>query len=115
MHTVHCQEQDGYRCDVKMSIGQQFIFPHLKYFASFFLNVFVQNCIRDITDALIAMCEDRQEDEETAMLSNSQIIHSVIDIFGAGKRPTVKRMNVHNIILLEVEQKNGFLSTYPEL
>ncbi|XP_016403451.1 cytochrome P450 1A1-like, partial [Sinocyclocheilus rhinocerous] len=42
------------------------------------------NCIRDITDALIAMCEDRQEDEETAMLSNSQIIHSVIDIFGAG-------------------------------
>ncbi|XP_067262807.1 cytochrome P450 1D1 isoform X2 [Chanodichthys erythropterus] len=43
-----------------------------------------KNCIRDITDALIAMCEDRQEDEETAMLSNSQIVHSVIDIFGAG-------------------------------
>ncbi len=80
-----------------------------------FSHVFVQNCIRDITDALIAMCEDRQEDEETAMLSNSQIIHSVVDIFGAGKRPTVKRMNVHNIVLLEVEQKNGFLSTYPEL
>ncbi len=74
-----------------------------------FSHVFVQNCIRDITDALIAMCEDRQEDEETAMLSNSQIIHSVVDIFGAGKRPTVKRMNVHNIVLLEVEQKNGFL------
>uniref|UniRef100_A0A671KKI5 Cytochrome P450, family 1, subfamily D, polypeptide 1 n=1 Tax=Sinocyclocheilus anshuiensis TaxID=1608454 RepID=A0A671KKI5_9TELE len=46
--------------------------------------VFVQNCTRDITDALIAMCEDRQEDDGTAMLSNSQIIHSVIDIFGAG-------------------------------
>lgn len=48
------------------------------------LITFDRNCIRDITDALIAMCEDRQEDEKTAMLSDSQIIHSVIDIFGAG-------------------------------
>lgn len=45
---------------------------------------FDTNCIRDITDALIAMCEDRQEDKESAVLSNSQIVHSVIDIFGAG-------------------------------
>lgn len=58
------------------------------------LCVFVQNCIRDITDALIAMSEDRQEDEQTAMLSNSQIVHSVIDIFGAGERPGVKRIHV---------------------
>ncbi|KAF4113400.1 hypothetical protein G5714_005945 [Onychostoma macrolepis] len=48
------------------------------------LITFDRNCIRDITDALIAMCEDRQEDKETAVLSNSQIIHSVVDIFGAG-------------------------------
>ncbi|XP_056601747.1 cytochrome P450 1A1 [Triplophysa dalaica] len=46
------------------------------------LNTFDRNCIRDITDALIAMCEDREEDEAT--LSNSQIVRSVIDIFGAG-------------------------------
>ncbi|XP_051552615.1 cytochrome P450 1A1-like [Myxocyprinus asiaticus] len=48
------------------------------------LITFDRNCVRDITDALIAMSEDRQEDGETAMLSNSQIVHSVIDIFGAG-------------------------------
>lgn len=59
------------------------------------------------------MCEDRQEDEEKVKLSNSQIIHSVIDIFGAGESPRV--MNVHNTVLLKVEQKNGFFSIYPEL
>uniref|UniRef100_A0A8C7D6D7 Cytochrome P450 1A n=1 Tax=Oncorhynchus kisutch TaxID=8019 RepID=A0A8C7D6D7_ONCKI len=48
------------------------------------LETFDKDCIRDITDALIALCEDRQEDEDTAVLSNSQIIHTVIDIFGAG-------------------------------
>ncbi|XP_036454673.1 cytochrome P450 1A1 [Colossoma macropomum] len=48
------------------------------------LLTFDKNCIRDITDALIAMCEDRQEDEERAVLTDSQIIHTVIDIFGAG-------------------------------
>lgn len=48
------------------------------------LITFDRNCIRDITDALIAMCEDREEDGETATLSNSQIVSSVIDIFGAG-------------------------------
>ncbi|CAB1321642.1 unnamed protein product [Coregonus sp. 'balchen'] len=42
------------------------------------------DCIRDITDALIALCEERQEDEVTAVLSNSQIIHTVTNIFGAG-------------------------------
>uniref|UniRef100_A0A3B1IJJ6 Cytochrome P450 1A n=1 Tax=Astyanax mexicanus TaxID=7994 RepID=A0A3B1IJJ6_ASTMX len=45
---------------------------------------FDKNCIRDITDALIELCEDRQEDRDKAMLTDSQIIHTVIDIFGAG-------------------------------
>ncbi|XP_053276681.1 cytochrome P450 1A1 [Pleuronectes platessa] len=48
------------------------------------INIFDRNCIRDITDALIALCEDREENKETSVLSNSQIIHTVIDIFGAG-------------------------------
>ncbi|KAM4616988.1 cytochrome P450 1D1 [Polymixia lowei] len=48
------------------------------------INTFDKNCIRDITDALIALCEDREEDKDTAVLSDSQIIHTVIDIFGAG-------------------------------
>lgn len=48
------------------------------------LTTFNKSCIRDITDALIALCEDRQEDRQTDMLTNSQIVHSVIDIFGAG-------------------------------
>ncbi|XP_029365723.1 cytochrome P450 1D1 [Echeneis naucrates] len=48
------------------------------------INTFDKNCIRDITDALIALCEDREENKETSLLSNSQIIHTVIDIFGAG-------------------------------
>lgn len=92
---IHCQEQDGCKCHIKENIHSQFIFLHFEHFANLILYVFfVQNCIRDITDALIAMCEDRQEDEETAMLSNSQIVHSVIDIFGAGERPGVKRLNV---------------------
>ncbi|KAM9858441.1 cytochrome P450 1D1 [Aulostomus maculatus] len=46
------------------------------------IETFDKNCIRDITDALIGLCEDREESKET--LSNSQIIHTVIDIFGAG-------------------------------
>ncbi|XP_061905595.1 cytochrome P450 1A1 [Entelurus aequoreus] len=45
---------------------------------------FDKNCIRDITDALIALCEDREESKHTSTLSNSQIIHTVVDIFGAG-------------------------------
>ncbi|XP_072520607.1 cytochrome P450 1D1 [Salminus brasiliensis] len=45
---------------------------------------FDKNCIRDITDALISLCEDRQEDGDRAILTDSQIIHTVIDIFGAG-------------------------------
>ncbi|XP_069380155.1 cytochrome P450 1D1 isoform X1 [Paralichthys olivaceus] len=48
------------------------------------INTFDRNCIRDITDALIALCEDREENKETSVLSNSQIIHTVVDIFGAG-------------------------------
>ncbi|XP_030647008.1 cytochrome P450 1D1 [Chanos chanos] len=48
------------------------------------LTTFDKNCIRDITDALIALCEDRQEEAKSVMLTNSQIVHSVIDIFGAG-------------------------------
>ncbi|XP_065820636.1 cytochrome P450 1D1 [Labrus bergylta] len=48
------------------------------------INTFDKNCIRDITDALISLCEDREENKDTAILSNSQIIHTVIDIFGAG-------------------------------
>ncbi|XP_037339505.2 cytochrome P450 1A1 isoform X1 [Pungitius pungitius] len=48
------------------------------------LNTFDKNCIRDITDALIALCEEREENKDTSLLSKSQIIHTVIDIFGAG-------------------------------
>ncbi|XP_036954544.1 cytochrome P450 1A1 isoform X4 [Acanthopagrus latus] len=48
------------------------------------ISTFDKNCIRDITDALIALCEDRDESKDMTMLTNSQIIHSVIDIFGAG-------------------------------
>ncbi|KAM4745086.1 cytochrome P450 1D1 [Anableps anableps] len=48
------------------------------------INTFDKNFIRDITDALIALCEDREEDRDTSLLTNSQIIHTVIDIFGAG-------------------------------
>ncbi|XP_056131424.1 cytochrome P450 1A1 [Lampris incognitus] len=48
------------------------------------INTFDKNCIRDITDALIALCEGREEDQDATMLSNSQIIRTVIDIFGAG-------------------------------
>ncbi|XP_072244372.1 cytochrome P450 1D1 [Leuresthes tenuis] len=48
------------------------------------IKTFDKNCIRDITDALIALCENREENIETSLLSSSQIIHTVIDIFGAG-------------------------------
>uniref|UniRef100_A0A8C6PF94 Cytochrome P450, family 1, subfamily D, polypeptide 1 n=3 Tax=Nothobranchius furzeri TaxID=105023 RepID=A0A8C6PF94_NOTFU len=48
------------------------------------INTFDKNCMRDITDALIQLCEDREESKETSQLSDSQIIHTVIDIFGAG-------------------------------
>ncbi|XP_023151658.2 cytochrome P450 1A1 [Amphiprion ocellaris] len=48
------------------------------------INTFDKNYIRDITDALIALCEDREENKDASVLSNSQIIHTVIDIFGAG-------------------------------
>ncbi|KAM9392226.1 cytochrome P450 1D1 [Pholidichthys leucotaenia] len=48
------------------------------------INTFDKNHIRDITDALIALCEDREENKDTSMLSSSQIIHTVVDIFGAG-------------------------------
>ena len=44
----------------------------------------LQKYIRDITDSLIELCEDREEDTDSSLLSNSQIIHTVIDIFGAG-------------------------------
>ncbi|XP_026198757.1 cytochrome P450 1A1 [Anabas testudineus] len=47
------------------------------------MNTFDKKCIRDITDALIALCEDREENDAST-LSDSQIIHTVIDIFGAG-------------------------------
>uniref|UniRef100_G3PCA9 Cytochrome P450 1A n=1 Tax=Gasterosteus aculeatus TaxID=69293 RepID=G3PCA9_GASAC len=48
------------------------------------INTFDKNYIRDITDALIALCEDREENQDTSLLSKSQIIHTVVDIFGAG-------------------------------
>ncbi|XP_015242908.1 PREDICTED: cytochrome P450 1A1-like [Cyprinodon variegatus] len=48
------------------------------------IRTFDKNCIRDITDALIALCEDREENRETSLLTDSQIIHTVIDIFAAG-------------------------------
>ncbi|MGH0125969.1 UNVERIFIED_CONTAM: hypothetical protein FKN15_017677 [Acipenser sinensis] len=47
------------------------------------LNTFDKNCIRDITDALIAKCEGRHDEGKKALLSNKQIVHTVIDIFGA--------------------------------
>ncbi|XP_011477679.1 cytochrome P450 1A1 isoform X2 [Oryzias latipes] len=48
------------------------------------MHTFDKNYIRDITDALIALCEDREKSKEMSLLSDTQIIHSVIDIFGAG-------------------------------
>nr|AGN04319.1 cytochrome P450 [Oryzias melastigma] len=81
-------------------------FPVFRYFPSLSLRVLVQyirrmngfmerrieehmhtfdkNCIRDITDALIALCEDREKSKEMSLLSDDQIVHTVIDIFGAG-------------------------------
>ncbi|KAF3696000.1 Cytochrome P450 1A1 [Channa argus] len=55
------------------------------------INTFDKNCIRDITDALIALCEDRDEND-TSVLSNSQIIHTVIDIFGADEQIGTARL-----------------------
>uniref|UniRef100_A0AAY4CXQ4 unspecific monooxygenase n=1 Tax=Denticeps clupeoides TaxID=299321 RepID=A0AAY4CXQ4_9TELE len=46
------------------------------------LMTFDKNCVRDITDAPIALCEDRDED---------WIVHTVIDIFGAGDSSTSDR------------------------
>ncbi|XP_075454312.1 cytochrome P450 1A5-like isoform X2 [Ascaphus truei] len=43
-----------------------------------------KNCVRDITDALIALCEERKEKGETNILTNEQIVTTVNDIFGAG-------------------------------
>ncbi|KAK1893253.1 Cytochrome P450 1A1 [Dissostichus eleginoides] len=48
------------------------------------IDTFDNKCIRDITDSLIELCEDREENKDSSLLSNSQIIHTVIDIFGAG-------------------------------
>uniref|UniRef100_A0A3B3R3D5 Cytochrome P450 1A n=1 Tax=Paramormyrops kingsleyae TaxID=1676925 RepID=A0A3B3R3D5_9TELE len=43
------------------------------------LRTYDKNCIRDITDPLIALCEDR-EDGKKFTLSNTQIVHTVIVI-----------------------------------
>uniref|UniRef100_UPI00398F5DBE cytochrome P450 1D1 n=1 Tax=Pristiophorus japonicus TaxID=55135 RepID=UPI00398F5DBE len=43
---------------------------------------FDQNCVRDITDVFIALCENKQQ--QTALLTDEQIIATVNDIFGAG-------------------------------
>ncbi|KAI4821364.1 hypothetical protein KUCAC02_029298 [Chaenocephalus aceratus] len=48
------------------------------------IDTFDNKYIRDITDSLIELCEDREENKDSSLLSNSQIIHTVIDIFGAG-------------------------------
>ncbi|KAL2091951.1 hypothetical protein ACEWY4_011749 [Coilia grayii] len=48
------------------------------------LRTYDKNCIRDITDALIALSEERQEPKAAQMLTDSQIVRTVIDIFGAG-------------------------------
>ncbi|XP_067839176.1 cytochrome P450 1D1 isoform X2 [Heptranchias perlo] len=45
---------------------------------------FDQNCVRDITDVFIALCENKNLEQKTAQLTNEQIIATVIDIFGAG-------------------------------
>ncbi|XP_044143283.1 cytochrome P450 1A1-like [Bufo gargarizans] len=43
-----------------------------------------ENNIRDITDALIKLCNDRNKYDKNYKLSNEQIISTVNDIFGAG-------------------------------
>ncbi|XP_075119639.1 cytochrome P450 1A1-like [Leptodactylus fuscus] len=43
-----------------------------------------ENNIRDITDALIKLCNDKDKTDKCDKLSNEQIISTVIDIFGAG-------------------------------
>nr|XP_006006360.1 PREDICTED: cytochrome P450 1A1-like [Latimeria chalumnae] len=47
-------------------------------------NTYDKNCIRDITDALIALCEGRTIEHESMVLSNEQVVSTVNDIFGAG-------------------------------
>ncbi|KAG7254676.1 hypothetical protein CRUP_008828 [Coryphaenoides rupestris] len=49
-------------------------FPVFRYFPSPSLRKL--DHIRDITDALIAQCEERGEDQQGSLLSNSQIIHT---------------------------------------
>lgn len=82
------------------------------------LRTFDKNCIRDITDALIAFCEDRQEDREGQVLTDSQIVHTVIDIFGAGFDTIiaglqwsllylVKFLNIQDRIYQEIDEHVG--------
>ncbi|CAJ1067960.1 cytochrome P450 1A1 [Xyrichtys novacula] len=82
------------------------------------INTFDKNCIRDITDALISLCEDREENQETSLLSNTQIIHTVIDIFGAGFDTIIaglqwsllyliKFPNIQDRIHLEIDENIG--------
>lgn len=63
-------------------INEDDILISVLLFSAFILSL--QNYIRDITDTLISLSNDREENNDMSMLSNSQIIHTVIDIFGAG-------------------------------
>ncbi|XP_068461030.1 cytochrome P450 1D1 [Clinocottus analis] len=69
------------------------------------INTFDKNCIRDITDALIALCEDKEENKDMSVLSDSQIIHTVIDIFGAG----------FDTIIAGLEWSLLYLIKYPDI
>ncbi|XP_028269451.1 cytochrome P450 1D1 [Parambassis ranga] len=69
------------------------------------IRTFDKNCIRDITDALIALCEDREDNKEASILSNTQIIHTVIDIFGAG----------FDTIIAGLQWSLLYLIKYPEI
>ncbi|XP_007897559.1 cytochrome P450 1A1 isoform X2 [Callorhinchus milii] len=45
---------------------------------------FDKNCVRDITDTLIALCQNRKVGWNNAVLTDEQIVSTVTDIFGAG-------------------------------
>ncbi|KAM7416206.1 hypothetical protein PAMA_018330 [Pampus argenteus] len=66
-------------------------FPVFRYFPSPSLRKMVQHIRRmngfmerSIEEHINTFDKDREENKDTSMLSNSQIIHTVIDIFGAG-------------------------------
>ncbi|XP_028658183.1 cytochrome P450 1A1 [Erpetoichthys calabaricus] len=63
------------------------------------------NHIRDITDALINLCQTRDPTGKTACVTNKQIINTVQDIFGAGI----------DTVPTALEWSILYLITYPEI